>query len=80
MADAGFGIDNARAALSARLIPLLKERYFFLFPANQEISPTTAQVLTIMRNNAFRKAIDKLPGDDAENCGRVLDAREAFKS
>ena len=80
MADAGFGIETPARRFGLDFIPLLKERYFFLFPANQENSTMIAQALTIMRSNAFRKAIDKLPGYDAENCGRVLDAREAFKS
>ncbi len=78
MADAGFGIETPARQFGLDFIPLLKERYFFLFPAEKENSAMITQVITILRSPAFHKAIDKLAGYDAENCGRVMPANEAF--
>jgi molybdate transport repressor ModE-like protein len=78
MADAGFGIETPARQFGLDFIPLLKERYFFLFHVDKENSPMISQVLAILRSPAFHKAIDKLAGYDAENCGRVLAANEAF--
>ena len=79
MADAGFGVEPPARKFGLDFIPLLKERYFFLFPAEKENSTMISDVLSILRSTTFQKAIDKLPGYSAENCGRVLDVREAFK-
>jgi len=78
MADAGFGIETPARQFGLDFIPLLKERYFFLFAAEKENSPMITQVLTILRGPPFHKAIDKLAGYDAENCGRVVNASDAF--
>jgi molybdate transport repressor ModE-like protein len=78
MADAGFGVEPPARKFGLDFIPLLKERYFFLFPADKENSPMINDVLTILRSATFQKAIDKLPGYSAENCGRVTNARDAF--
>ena len=78
MADAAFGIETPARQFGLDFIPLLKERYFFLFHADKENSPMISQVLMMLRSSAFHKAIDKLAGYDAENCGRVLAASEAF--
>jgi molybdate transport repressor ModE-like protein len=80
MADAGFGVEPPARKFGLDFIPLLKERYFFLFPVEKENSTMISDVLSILRSTTFQKAIDKLPGYSAENCGRVLDAREAFKT
>jgi len=78
MADIGFGVETPAHHFGLDFFPLLKERYFFLFPAEKEHSPAITQVLTILRGTAFHKAIDKLPGYDAKNCGRVVNAKDAF--
>lgn len=78
MADTGFGIETPAQRFGLDFIPLAKERYFFLVPADRVESPTIAQAMTILRSGEFRKSIDKLPGYDAANCGRVLDLAAAF--
>ena len=79
MADVGFGVETPARKFGLDFIPLVKERYFFLFPAEKENSPMIADVLGILRSTTFQKAVDKLPGYSAVNCGRVLTANEAFK-
>ncbi|HEX4479187.1 MAG TPA: substrate-binding domain-containing protein [Rudaea sp.] len=78
MADVGFGVEPPARKFGLDFIPLLKERYFFLFSAEKENSPVIADVLGILRSPTFQKAVDKLPGYSAVNCGRVLSVREAF--
>ncbi|MEP6483525.1 MAG: substrate-binding domain-containing protein [Rudaea sp.] len=78
MADVGFGVETPARHFGLDFIPVLKERYFFLFRSENENTPMISQVLTILRSPTFHKAIDKLPGYDAENCGRVMNASEAF--
>jgi molybdate transport repressor ModE-like protein len=78
MADAGFGVETPARKFGLDFIPLLKERYFFLFAAEKEHAPMIADVLAMLRSSAFHKAVDKLAGYDAENCGRVFDLGEAF--
>jgi len=78
MADAGFGIETPAQRFGLDFIPLVKERYFFLFHAERADSPAIRQAMTILRSSEFRKAVDKLPGYDATHCGRVFDLAEAF--
>jgi molybdate transport repressor ModE-like protein len=78
MADVGFGVETPARKFGLDFIPLLKERYFFLFPAEKENSSVIADVLGILRSPTFQKAVDKLPGYSAVNCGRVLSVGEAF--
>ncbi len=78
MADVGFGVEPPARKFGLDFLPLLKERYFFLFRADQENSAMISQVLSILRSTAFQKTVDKLPGYDATHCGRLLSVKEAF--
>ena len=78
MADAGFGIETPAQRFGLDFIPLVKERYFFLIPETRVELPTVQQALAIIRTAEFRKTIDRLPGYDAEHCGRTLDLAAAF--
>jgi molybdate transport repressor ModE-like protein len=79
MADVGFGVETPARKFGLDFIPLLRERYFFLFSAEKENSAVITEVLGIIRSPTFQKAVDKLPGYSAVNCGRVSFANEAFK-
>jgi hypothetical protein len=37
-------------------------------------------MLEILRSDAYQEAVNRLPGYQAVNCGRVLSLAEAFKS
>jgi len=78
MADAGFGIETPAQRFGLDFIPLVKERYFFLFQAERADTPAIQQAMSILRSPDFRKAIDKLPGYDATHCGKVFDLADAF--
>jgi molybdate transport repressor ModE-like protein len=78
MADAGFGIETPAQRFGLDFIPLVKERYFFLFQSERANTPAIQQAMSILRSSEFRKAVNKLPGYDAAQCGRVLDLADAF--
>jgi len=78
MADAGFGIETPAHSFGLDFIPLVKERYFFLFHAEHANSPAILQAMSILRSGDFRKAVNKLPGYDATHCGRTIDLAGAF--
>jgi molybdate transport repressor ModE-like protein len=78
MADAGFGIETPAQRFGLDFIPLVKERYFFLFHAEHADSPAILQAMSILRSSDFRKAVNKLPGYDGTHCGRTLDLAAAF--
>lgn len=78
MADAGFGIETPAERFGLDFIPLVKERYFFLCPADRLNSPAIVRALAILRSVEFQKAVDKLPGYDAMYCGQVHELAAAF--
>ena len=78
MADAGMGIETPAQRFGLDFIPLVTERYFFLFPGERTEAHTIRQAITIMRSSEFRRAVDRLPGYDATHCGEVLPFGEAF--
>jgi molybdate transport repressor ModE-like protein len=78
MADAGMGIETPAQRFGLDFIPLVSERYFFLFPTERAEAHMVRQAITILRSNEFRRAVDRLPGYDAAHCGNVLPVNEAF--
>jgi molybdate-binding protein len=78
MADAGFGIETPAQRFGLEFIPLVTERYFFLFRQHHENAAPIAPAMSILRSAELRRAINKLPGYDATHCGRVLDLDAAF--
>ena len=78
MADAGFGIETPAQRFGLEFIPLVTERYFFLFRQHHENAAPIAPAMSILRSAELRRAINKLPGYDATHCGRVLDLDGAF--
>ena len=78
MADAGFGLETPAQRFGLDYIPIVRERYFFLCPRAVYETQVFDRLLAILRSNEFRKIANALPGYDAEYCGRVLDAPQAF--
>ncbi len=78
MADVGIGVQTAAARFKLDFIPLLKERYFFALPTESLERPYMQQVIEVMRSEAFRAAVNQLPGYDATDTGKILTLTEAF--
>jgi putative molybdopterin biosynthesis protein len=71
-ADCGLGIHAAAAALKLDFIPLYKERYDLVIPRQHYHSPLLAPLLALTHDQAFRRAVESLPGYDTRLMGNVI--------
>ena len=71
MADAGFGLERPARHFKLDFIPLATEHYFAICRRDALAGREIAQVLAILRGDAFRAEVDALPGYAARNCGEV---------
>lgn len=78
MAHAGFGLETPARRFGLDFVPMVTERYFLLGDASVLESPVMHSVLAIMRGDAFRQAVNALPGYDASFCGQVQTLPQAF--
>lgn len=80
MADAGFGVETPARRFKLDFIPLQTERYFLLCEERLIETPVVQQMLAILRSEAFREAVNQLPGYRAEGSGTVMRLDEAFET
>ena len=80
MADAGFGLETPARRYGLDFVPIASEHYFFLVRAQTLAAPGLADMLEILRSEAFRRELGLLPGYDADRCGTVQDLYAAFPS
>ncbi|MFC1935158.1 molybdopterin biosynthesis protein [Chloroflexota bacterium] len=71
-ADVGLGILAAARALGLDFVPLLKERYDLVVPAEQYNSPLMQPLLETIRSPDFRAKVEQLGGYDTSEMGREL--------
>ena len=65
MADVGLGVETPARQFKLDFVPLLTERYFLLCEARSLESPAVRELLAIVRGEAFKRAVDALPGYQA---------------
>lgn len=80
MADAGYGVETPARQFKLDFIPSQRERYFLLCDERTLDRDDVGRLLTLLRGDAYRNAVDALPGYQAEDSGRVLTLEEAFES
>jgi molybdate transport repressor ModE-like protein len=80
MADAGFGVETPARRFKLEFIPSQTERYFLLCDERMIDTPVVQQMLGILRGEAFRVAVNQLPGYRAEGAGAVMSLGEAFET
>jgi len=78
MADAGYGLETPARQFKLDFIPGQTERYFLLCDERSLATPLMRKMLEILRSEAFRGAVNALPGYQAEDSGRVISLDEAF--
>ncbi|HKX42202.1 MAG TPA: LysR family transcriptional regulator, partial [Burkholderiaceae bacterium] len=61
-------------------VPIQTERYFLLCDERSLETPDVQKTLAIVRSDAFRTAVDRLPGYQATDAGAVLELGQAFES
>ncbi|MDH6594141.1 molybdate transport repressor ModE-like protein [Variovorax sp. TBS-050B] len=80
MADAGYGVETPARQFKLDFISNQVERYFLLCDERSLAAPIVQRMLAILQGEAYRQAVNRLPGYEAVDCGRVLSLGEAFES
>jgi molybdate transport repressor ModE-like protein len=80
MADAGYGVETPARRFDLNFISNQEERYFLLCDERSLAAPILQRMLAILRSEAYQNEVNRLPGYQAVNCGRVLSLSEAFES
>ncbi len=80
MADAGYGVETPARQFKLDFISNQSERYFLLCDERSLAAPIVQRMLSILRGEAYQNAVNRLPGYQAVNCGRVQSLAEAFES
>jgi molybdate transport repressor ModE-like protein len=80
MADAAYGIETPARQFNLEFVPIQTERYFFLCDANSLTTDSVQSLLKTLQSEAFKRAVDALPGYDAKLAGQVLSLQEGFVS
>ena len=80
MADAGFGVETPARRFKLDFIPSQTERYFLLCDERVFDTPDVQQMLGILRSDAFKAAVNQLPGYRADDAGTVMSLGEAFET
>ncbi|MED5619360.1 substrate-binding domain-containing protein [Ideonella sp. BN130291] len=71
MADAGLGVETPARRFRLEFLPLQTENYFLLCRRPALESPLVQDLLRVLRDPAFSKAVNELPGYDAARAGEV---------
>lgn len=78
MADAGFGVEVPAREFKLEFLPAQQERYFLLCDDKSIDTPDIQQLLNLLRSDAYRAAVSRLPGYEADEAGTVLVLETAF--
>ncbi|ANJ66341.1 LysR family transcriptional regulator [Halothiobacillus diazotrophicus] len=78
MADIGFGVETAARRFDLDFIPLAKENYFFACKTSNLPHAIIKLAREIMQEEAFRTAVNTLPGYDGSQSGALVAFEEIF--
>ena len=71
MADVGLGVETPARRFRLEFLPLQTENYFLLCRSGALATPLVQELLGVLRNPAFQRAVNELPGYDAGRAGEV---------
>ncbi len=74
-ADAAFGIEAAARARGLGFVPLAQEQYFLVMLRQTLEQPHVCTLLELLRSQAWRDALNAIPGYAAQRSGEVLSLR-----
>lgn len=78
MADASFGVEAAARQFDLDFVRLVTEDYVFVCDRESLQNEGVQRILEVMRGEAFRAAIERLPGYRPRDPGVVKDIDEVF--
>ncbi|WP_221795255.1 substrate-binding domain-containing protein [Oceanobacter mangrovi] len=76
MADVGFGVQAAASQFGLDFIPQAEERYLLACHQRTLETPVMQTLLTTLKSDDFRSAVDDLPGYSAEHSGELISLQE----
>ena len=71
LADTGLGVKSAAKALSLDFIPVEREDYDLIFLKDFFNTDTGQKLVTVIRSDAFRRAVERLDGYDTAKTGSL---------
>jgi molybdate transport repressor ModE-like protein len=77
-ADAGLGVETAARQFDLEFIPLLSERYLLVCDQKLLDDPRFVPVMKLLQTSEFRMEVNKLPGYDAVDTGKLMSIADAF--
>jgi len=80
MADVGIGMRTAAEQFKLGFIPLVRERYFFALHTAAREDGMMARLLALLREPAYHRLVDALPGYDATRTGHIESLQDAFEN
>jgi molybdate transport repressor ModE-like protein len=80
MADAAYGIETPARQFNLEFVPIQTERYFFLCHKDSLIKNSVQTMLMILDSDAYKRAVNALPGYDSKQAGQVMSLSQAFVS
>ncbi|MDO9313740.1 MAG: substrate-binding domain-containing protein [Burkholderiaceae bacterium] len=80
MADAGYGVETPARQFKLDFIPGHSERYFLLCDERSFNTPAVEQTVALLCSDAFKDAVNQLPGYRAERSGEVVEIDDAFET
>ncbi|HVC48919.1 MAG TPA: substrate-binding domain-containing protein [Burkholderiales bacterium] len=80
MADAGFGVEAAARQFNLDFIPLSHEDYYLLCRQETLEKPGVKEIIKLLKNESFHKAINQLPGYSSSNSGEIATLADEFKT
>ncbi len=77
MADVGFGVETPARQFKLDFVPLQTERYYLLCEARSLDAPAVRAMLDIVQGDAFKTAVNRLPGYQADDVAGVVSGLKA---
>lgn len=79
MADVGFGVEVPAREFKLEFLPAHQERYLLACETRNLNAPHCREVLQTLQSDAYRAAVNALPGYRSQEAGTVLTFDEAFR-
>ncbi len=80
MADVGYGVETPARQFKLDFIPSQTERYFLMCNEKALASPAAQKMLSILRSEEYKAAVNQLPGYQTGEAGTVIALDQTFAS
>lgn len=78
MADAAFGVEVPAREFKLEFLPTHRERYGFACHERSLVSPDVQRLVELLKSEAYRSTVDRLPGYQVDEAGTVVSLDSMF--